>query len=81
MSRYRLSVVCQSTNNDALGRLHDALIFLGKLAGPAGLEPATSWFVVVMREIDRRRRMTTKIPRLNDLRNERLITVDSHRCW
>ena len=40
MSRYRLSVVCQSTNNDALGRLHDVLIFLGKVAGPAGLGTA-----------------------------------------
>jgi hypothetical protein len=45
VSRYRLSVVCQSTDIDVLGRLHDVLIFLGKVAGPAGLEPATSWFV------------------------------------
>jgi len=45
VSRYRLSVICQSTDSDVLGRLQDVLILLGNLVGPAGLEPATSWFV------------------------------------
>ena len=61
MSRYRLSVICQSTDIDAFARLRNVLIFSGqvacqaearervtgerRLAGPAGLEPATSWFV------------------------------------
>jgi len=48
--------------------IHKRLIFFGKLVRLAGLEPATSWFVVVIRKIDRVRPMTTKILLLNDLR-------------
>jgi hypothetical protein len=44
-------------------------IFLRKLAGPAGLEPATSWFVVVMREINQRRPMTIKIRQVSNLQS------------
>ena len=61
MSRYRLSVICQSTDIDVFARLRNALILSGqvacqaearegftgerRLAGPAGLEPATFCFV------------------------------------
>jgi hypothetical protein len=59
VSRFRLSVICQSTGIYAFARLRNVLIFSGQvacqaearegltreLAGPAGLEPATSWFV------------------------------------
>jgi hypothetical protein len=41
---------------------------VSELVRLAGLEPATSWFVVVIRKIDRVRPMTTKILLLNDLR-------------
>jgi hypothetical protein len=37
------------------------------MARPAGLEPATSWFVVVTRTINRKRRSAMKILRINDL--------------
>ena len=67
MSRSRLSVICRSNPSDVFGRLQNVLNFSGKLVGPAGLEPATSWFVVGIRKIDRTRPMMTKIPPLNDL--------------
>src|SRR5438093_6218644 len=43
--RYRLSVICQSYRRATIGRSSESRIFLGEVAGPAGLEPATSWFV------------------------------------
>jgi hypothetical protein len=52
---------------------------MNELARPAGLEPATSWFVVVTRKIEGHRLMTTKITPRSDLRAKRLITVDRHR--
>jgi hypothetical protein len=51
------------------------------VARPAGLEPATSWFVVVALMIYRRRPMAMKIPRLNNLgtAGNRPSTTITHR--
>src|SRR5207244_6556914 len=43
---------------------------VARKAGPAGLEPATSWFVVVIRKIDRAPLIVTKIPTISDLRRK-----------
>ena len=48
---------------------------LRKVARPAGLEPATSWFVAVARTISRQRPRAMKIRRLSDLRS--LISMRS----
>src|SRR5438874_2811578 len=45
VSRYDLSVICQSADDGTKPPLGDLRVLLGNVAGPAGLEPATSWFV------------------------------------
>src|SRR5437868_10141205 len=45
VSRYDLSVICQSADDGTKPPLGDLRVLFGKVAGPAGLEPATSWFV------------------------------------
>ena len=45
VSRYDLSVICQSADAGTRPPRRDSRVLFGKVAGPAGLEPATSWFV------------------------------------
>ena len=52
MSRYDLSVICQSADDGTKPPLGDLRVLLGNVAGPAGLEPATSWFVAVNLFVD-----------------------------
>jgi hypothetical protein len=45
VSRYDLSVICQSADAGTRPPCRELRVLFGKVAGPAGLEPATSWFV------------------------------------
>jgi hypothetical protein len=45
VSRYGLSVICQSREFSSEAPFRDRQISSEEVARPAGLEPATSWFV------------------------------------
>jgi len=69
---FTLSVGCQQPSfkmyRSSRGQIKAAHDSQEKLARPAGLEPATSWFVVVIRKIDAIATEDMKIRRLSDLR-------------